>query len=127
MGIKLKRLSIGSNCRISLKQTVIEATEFLGATPKDMTRAFEEQDLKIIWTGIVWENAFSHEKCLKQIANAISMNNHSSVFEWKRRWFEMDWRLRHGWLVLFEGYRATGIPIREGIKSISEFVNENFE
>jgi hypothetical protein len=92
-----------------------------------MSRSTEDQELKIVWTGVVWENLFAHERELMGIANEISLSGHSSVFEWRKRWYEMDWRIRHGWLVLFEGFRSTGIPVRDGIKSISEFVNENFE
>lgn len=104
----------------------MEATEFLGGNPVTLSRAYNDRYLKVIWFGIVWENLFRQEQELKQISRAIGATNHSSMFEWKRHWYEMDWRTRHGWLVLFEGFRSTGTPIREGIRDISEFVRENY-
>lgn len=92
-----------------------------------LTRSGEDQDLKVVWFGIVWENTFSQERELIGIAKALGSDSHSTFFEFKRRWEGLDWRCRYGWLVLFEGFRSNGTPIRDAIKGISEFVSTNFD
>ena len=121
----MKRLSRGSGVRGTLKQVANDAREFLGSWPGDMNREYRHQDLKIVWTGLVLENCFRHEFELPAVAK-IAKTSHSTVHFWKEQWYTMDWRTRHGWLILFDGYREFGTPVREGINDIKEFVSENF-
>jgi hypothetical protein len=104
-----------------------QASEFIGAPPTNMGRTNIEIDLKRIWWGCVWENVPVHDRNLKLIASLLGLANHSTCHEWNRQWLQLDWKVRHGWLVLFEGFRGFGTPIREGIRDIDEFVSENFD
>jgi hypothetical protein len=111
--------------REPLKTVAPQVDKFLGACPNDMSREFRHQDLKIIWTGLILENIFTHEAETPAIAK-FAGTAHSSVFHWKQQWYNIDWRTRHGWLILFDGFRRSGAPVREGLADIHGFIRENF-
>jgi hypothetical protein len=111
--------------REPLSRLAPKVTEFLGACPGDLNREVRNQEIKIIWTGLILENAFTHEAELPALAK-FAGTGHSSVFHWKDQWFNLDWRTRHGWLILFDGFRRSGAPVREGVADISGFISENF-
>lgn len=80
----------------------------------------------MVWMGLVWENIVAHERNLRDVGRHIGLDQHTTVFSWKQRWELLDWRTRYGWLILFEGFRAHGTPVRKSIAEISEFIESNF-
>ena len=88
--------------QMTMERTAGLATKFLEGSPADWNNSRLGQSLKIIWTGLVWENTIEDQRQLSSIAKYCNSPAHSSVFEWRRRWFELGWRERHGYLVLFE-------------------------
>jgi len=91
-----------------------------------MGQSKPETELKMVWMGLVYENVDSHESHLRDIGVYLGLNQHTTVFAWRKRWEALDWRTRYGWLILFDGFRANGVPIRESIAEISEFIDSNF-
>tara|TARA_Y100001973_G_scaffold103647_1_gene171378 strand:+ start:1916 stop:2239 length:324 start_codon:yes stop_codon:yes gene_type:complete len=70
--------------------------------PADLGRTAAESYRKVIWTGIVMENlpGTTLPECSEMAG--LSRANHSSAFDWLAKWRLLDWRVRHGWLVLAE-------------------------
>tara|TARA_R110000803_G_scaffold16114_7_gene44281 strand:- start:9724 stop:10146 length:423 start_codon:yes stop_codon:yes gene_type:complete len=123
--LRLKRSVEELRSQMTMERTAGLATKFLEGSPADWNNSRLGQSLKIIWTGLVWENTIEDQRQLSSIAKYCNSPAHSSVFEWRRRWFELGWRERHGYLVLFEEAKSSPRKFYEIYRSL-RWLNEEY-
>ena len=84
------------------RDAVSAATEIAGGVPGEMTRSRQDIYMKIVWTGIILENAPDLSLAGMAAHAGLDDKHHSSVFEWVGKWRLLPWRVRHGWLMMAE-------------------------
>lgn len=74
----------------------------IGDLPADMGRTNDESYRKVVWTGIVMENL--PDIGLPEASERAGMlrTRHSAVHDWLKKWRDLPWRVRHGWLMMAE-------------------------
>ena len=88
------------------------ATTITGQLPGDMGRSAEETYLKIIWCGIVFENTPGMTFPELMRISGHKTNSHSGVHGWIEKWRQMDWRVRHAWLLYAESLANHSFNVR---------------
>lgn len=109
---------------MTLKRVSRLATKFLDGHPSTWEQTKLGTHLKVIWTGIIWENVNAVQRSYAAIAEEGNMKHHSTVFEWVNRWFELPWGTRHAYLVLFEEQKKNPRRLDEVWKSLRWLVEE---
>tara|TARA_R100001510_G_C7653796_1_gene212229 strand:+ start:1412 stop:1753 length:342 start_codon:yes stop_codon:yes gene_type:complete len=90
---------------MTLRKAASLASTILDGNPGGWDNTRLGHHLKLIWFGMVWENS-QDDLSLKRLADHLGHTNHSTVYGWREAWRSMDWRSRHGWLIVFENAKA---------------------
>jgi hypothetical protein len=92
---------------LTMVKAIQTASRVLEGNPNCWDRNSLGHELKVIWYGMVWENTHTSSRNAREIALWLGHDTHTTVFGWKTCWYKLDWRTRHGWLLVFESAKAT--------------------
>lgn len=98
--------------RLKKSKAVMAATTLCNGRPGDLGRTADESYMKVVWSGIVYENTpdITYPE-LRKLAGVRS-TSHAGVHGWIERWRQLDWRIRHAWLLLAEALGDNGFSVR---------------